>query len=141
MRRFAVTALPVPQGSKRIVQGHLIDVNRKDLMSWRQLVAGEAARSQTQPLDGAVQITLSFYLPRPKGHYGVRGLRPSAPQVPSVKPDLDKLVRAVLDALTGIAFRDDSQVAMLHAHKLYADERPVGVEVTLHPLTRQKEDE
>jgi len=50
--------------------------------------------------------------------------------VPATRPDIDKLSRAVLDALTGIVFSDDAQVADLQAHKFFADaERPVGVRV------------
>jgi crossover junction endodeoxyribonuclease RusA len=137
--KFAVAAVPVPQGSKRVVHGHLIDVNQKNLRSWRQLVAAEAARQGEPPLGEAVAISLTFYLPRPKAHFGVRGLRPSAPGVPQVRPDLDKMIRAVLDALTGVAWRDDAQIASIVASKLYADTGPPGVEVTIETLTRQEE--
>lgn len=42
---------------------------------------------------------------------------------PSVRPDLDKLCRAVLDALTDAGiWHDDSQVCSLSAIKVYADE-------------------
>jgi hypothetical protein len=36
-----------------------------------------------------------------------------------VRPDLDKLVRAVLDALTGPVLADDGQVVLLSAGKFY----------------------
>jgi Holliday junction resolvase RusA-like endonuclease len=38
---------------------------------------------------------------------------------PSVPPDLDKLVRGVLDALTAIAYVDDGQVVEIYAKKSY----------------------
>jgi len=38
---------------------------------------------------------------------------------PTVKPDLDKLIRLVLDALTGVAFQDDAQVCRVEAQKRY----------------------
>lgn len=38
---------------------------------------------------------------------------------PTVRPDLDKLLRAVLDALTGIAYQDDSQVVQVTTSKVY----------------------
>ena len=42
---------------------------------------------------------------------------------PSVAPDLDKLIRGVLDALTAVVYRDDSQVTRITAQKVYG-ERP-----------------
>jgi crossover junction endodeoxyribonuclease RusA len=128
-----VTGIPVPQGSKRVFNGRLVDVNHSKLRDWRALVA-TSMPSQTL-LTGPVYVRLDFYLPRPKGHYGsgrnASALRPSAPSVPNTKPDIDKLVRACLDALTGMAFRDDSQVAALSARKFYADERQPGVHIEI----------
>jgi Holliday junction resolvase RusA-like endonuclease len=128
-----VTGIPVPQGSKRVFNGRLVDVNHSKLRDWRALVA-TSMPSQT-PITGPVYVRLDFYMPRPKGHYGTgrnaSALRPSAPSVPNTKPDIDKLVRACLDALTGMAFRDDSQVAALSARKFYADERQPGVHIEI----------
>ena len=52
-------------------------------------------------------------------------------------PDLDKLVRAVGDALTRLAWRDDSQIVAWHAYKHYATpEHPVGARITIQELRR-----
>ena len=76
---------------------------------------------------------LTFYMPRPKGHYGKRGLLPSAPKYPVKKPDLDKLVRAVGDALVPVLIHDDNQVVWILAGKEYASEQePPGVLISLH---------
>lgn len=48
----------------------------------------------------------------------------------SKKPDLDKLVRAVQDALTGIIYKDDGQVCRLTANKNYAAHEGVRIFVT-----------
>jgi Holliday junction resolvase RusA-like endonuclease len=50
---------------------------------------------------------------------------------PSVKPDLDNLCKAVLDALNGIAYHDDKQIVELHLSKAYSD----------HPRTEIKLEE
>ena len=130
-----VLGVPVPQGSKRVFNGRLVDVNDRKLKDWRALVGQMAAGSSSSLLTGPVFVKLDFYLPRPKGHYGsgrnADVLRPSAPLVPQVKPDIDKLVRACLDALTGMAFRDDCQVAAITARKFYADERQPGVHIEI----------
>jgi crossover junction endodeoxyribonuclease RusA len=129
-----VIGMPVPQGSKRVVHGHLIDVNHDKLRDWRRLV-GEQAATEERFFQGPIMVDLAFYLPRPKGHFGTGRnagvLKPSAPRYPESKPDIDKLVRACLDAMTGMVFRDDSQVAMLVARKLYADDRYPGVVIEI----------
>ena len=71
-------------------------------------------RGHQERLDEPVTLTLTFFLPRP----------PSVPKsrlAPHTKPDLDKLVRAVLDAMTkaGI-YKDDSRVVSMTVHKRYA---------------------
>ena len=49
---------------------------------------------------------------------------------PFVRPDLDKLCRAVLDALTGIAYKDDQQVVSLFATKSYGERAGVFILLT-----------
>jgi Holliday junction resolvase RusA-like endonuclease len=125
-----VLGIPVPQGSKRVFHGRLVDVNDRKLRDWRAMVGG--AVEQLGRFDGPVSVTLNFYLPRPKGHYGKKGILPSAPGRPAVRPDVDKLVRACLDAMTGIVFRDDAQVVTILARKLYATaDRPPGVVIEI----------
>jgi len=130
-----VLGIPVPQGSKRVVRGHLIDVNQAKLRDWRQLV-GQACQQAGHFYHGPVVVGFDFYLPRPKGHFGqgrnARILKASSPDFPATKPDLDKLIRACLDAMSGIVFRDDSQVTALIASKFYAhEEQPPGVNITI----------
>jgi len=40
---------------------------------------------------------------------------------PAVAPDIDKLLRAVSDALTGVGYMDDAQIVEVYASKIYAD--------------------
>jgi crossover junction endodeoxyribonuclease RusA len=49
--------------------------------------------------------------------------------LPTVKPDIDKTLRAVLDVLTGLCYADDSQVVYVASAKLYAPQERVIVEV------------
>lgn len=120
MITFTVLGAPVPQGSKRAfvnkftMRAQIVEDNVRT-RPWRQdvaLMASQAMRGQ-QPIARGVGVVVetAFYFQRPKGHYRANGeLKPSAPKYPAGKPDLDKLKRAILDALTGIAFVDDSQV-------------------------------
>jgi len=125
--RFDVHGLPIAQGSKRVIGKAVIESNQAKLKPWRQDVAGAAvaAMNGSSPYSGPVSVKVMFFLPRPKSHYGTgrnsEHLKSAAPVAPAVKPDVDKLTRAVLDALTGIVFHDDSQVVDLYAHKVYAE--------------------
>lgn len=75
--------------------------NKKQLMAWRGKIA-HAARLHWQGdmLDGPVWLGCVFTFPRLKGHYNSKGqLSANAPTDKDTLPDLDKLMRAVGDAL------------------------------------------
>lgn len=121
---FAVAGIPIPQGSKKgFVVGKravLVDDNKEKLKPWRAKVA--AASDIGQTFDCPVFVAAVFYLPRPKT---VRRV------FPSVKPDLDKLMRALGDGMTdGGLLVDDSLIVTQWIHKRYSsDANPVGVRV------------
>ena len=72
-----------------------------------------------------------------RGPDGRVELKDSAPAEHLTMPDLDKLVRAVGDALTRIAWRDDSQIVAWHAYKHYATpEHPMGAQITIQEVRR-----
>jgi Holliday junction resolvase RusA-like endonuclease len=132
---FSVPGVPVPQGSKRafVVGGRAVmaEANR-ETKPWRAAVAAAAAEAMPEgPAANPVDIELAFIFPRPKGHYGRRGLRPSAPVYKTTKPDIDKLTRAVLDAITGIVIRDDAQVVRLLTIKTFGDGAATGARVSV----------
>lgn len=123
---ITVRGIPAPQGSKRHVgNGRMVEMS-KAVGPWREAVRAETQRAVLLPLAGPVEVALSFWLPRPKGHYrtgrNAHLIRPGAPDFPAGKPDLDKLARAVLDGLTaGGAWKDDSQAVALSACKMYGN--------------------
>lgn len=94
---------------------------------WMEAVRHEVQRAMNgqPPLAGPVSLNLVFHMPRARAHFGARGLRPGAPRWPTTRRagDIDKLSRAVCDALTqGGAYLDDSQVVSLVAVKRYVDD-------------------
>jgi crossover junction endodeoxyribonuclease RusA len=140
-----VPGLAKPQGSKRHVGNGIMVEQVKGSRPWRTLVAHAAGqRMAGPPIGEALEVTLGFYFPRPKSHSGKKGLKPSAPPWPTGRNlgDADKLARGVLDALTGIVFADDSQVARLLVAKRWADESPTrasGVLIRVDLLKTQEE--
>lgn len=92
--------------------------------------------SRTVLLTCPLTLKLTFFQQRPKGHYGTGRnaglLKDSSPEYPTSKPDLTKLTRAVEDALTGIIWKDDSQVVKQETEKLYCGrEDKAGVFITI----------
>lgn len=134
--KIIVHDTPAPQGSKRgFVNRHTGRVNMvessKRVAPWREAVKTaaltETARTGTTTLTGPVVVSIVFTMPRTKGHYrtgrNAHLLRDGAPTAPAGKPDLDKLTRSTLDALTAAAvYRDDSQVVELVAAKAYPND-------------------
>lgn len=110
--KFSVDGTPVPQGSMRIYNGHIVHNKAQELAAWRAQVAVAAKLSGCKPLDGPIIITMNFRVARPKT---------VKRDHPTVAPDLDKYIRNVNDALTGICFYDDAQVVEIHSNKRYSD--------------------
>ena len=48
---------------------------------------------------------------------------------PTKKPDIDNIAKVVLDALNGIAYKDDTQVIRLELIKRYSDRAEVSVHI------------
>lgn len=82
------------------------------LRGWTETVgwAAKAAGVRRLDRDVPVRVHVRFRFPQPKR---------STRWCPTVRPDIDKLTRALLDALTGIAYEDDAQVVELFALKVY----------------------
>lgn len=133
--RFFVAGVPIPKGSaKAFVVGSRAVVTHDNAKTkpWQRAIAAKARSEAPGLMEGAVKVELQFDLPRPKSH-GKPG-RKSWASEHVTRPDLDKLVRTVLDALTGIVWRDDSQVVEVVARKGYEDdsgERPAGVYIAV----------
>ena len=138
---FFVEGIPVPQGSKSIVRGRLIDSNKK-LKPWRKdvghVVSSIMHTHGLSTIEGPVLLDCVFVFPRAKSHFTAAGmLRSNAPAFYSKKPDLDKLIRAVGDACSIDAplLKDDSQIMQLHCSKRYQiGQEPCGVHIALTVL-------
>lgn len=137
---FFVPGIPAPQGSKRYLgDGRMVESSKR-VKPWRADIRAAAMQTFQQPITGAIRLDLYFAMPRPKSHFGTgryaSRLRPSAPGHHTQKPDLDKLVRAVGDALTGVAYHDDSQVVGGTHMKGWADgvNERAGVHITVELL-------
>lgn len=152
MTTFFVCGVPAPQGSKRAIpikrggvhtgKVSLLESAGDKLKQWRRAVSAVAA--QHEPITGPVGVHVTFGMHRPKSHYGTGKnagvLKPSSPQHHAVKPDIDKLARATLDALTtSRLIEDDSRVIDLRATKIYIEPGgTTGAAITITPWTGEQ---
>lgn len=142
---FTVEGLPKPAGSKRGIPGQRRDGSLyanvvddcKGTKGWQAVISFFARQAyRGEPLTGALSVSFTFFMPRPKGHFGTGKnaavLKPSAPAFHVVKPDALKLARAAEDAMTGIVYRDDAQIVLEHISKAYGS--PARVEIKIQTL-------
>jgi len=117
---FRADGVPVPQGSMKVINGRVLHSQGSALAVWRSTVAFAAKIAGAKITDEPVEMTMVFIMPKPKT---------VKRDLPTVPPDLDKLVRGVLDALTHVCYSDDAQVVSINAHKVYG--ATPGVEIRL----------
>ena len=88
------------------------------------------AMGSTSPLIGAVAAYLHIGVPIPPSYSKTRqkacinGL-----ERPTKKPDIDNIVKAVLDGMNGIVYLDDKQVVDLHLTKVYSSKEGIDIMV------------
>ncbi len=91
--------------------------NRENLQQWKIFVANEAIKNWHLPL------IAEKYL-----HVSIVYLCDDAP------PDVDNIVKPILDALVGLIYKDDEQVADVESHRRYLSD---GIDATNLPSLLQ----
>ena len=129
---------PRPQPRPRAYRrgAHAGVYNPKSSNRWKEQIknAIAAAGGPEEPLGGVIELTLLFRLPRPKSHYTKDGeaLLPEAPTAHTQTPDIENLVKAVMDAMVDMGvMADDSQVVRLIASKSWCQPLESGVSISL----------
>jgi Holliday junction resolvase RusA-like endonuclease len=89
------------------------------------------------PIDVPVQVKVVAYYARPKDHFKKSGeltAKGKRSLVPMKTPDLDNVVKLILDGLNGVAFKDDRQVRHIEATRLWEGGQGPGVWVGVRPM-------
>lgn len=127
---FFVPGKCQPKGSTKSFRsattGHVMTLSDNDkLAPWATDVKFAALKEMNgaPPTESAVAIELDFQMARPKSRKRDLNM--------VTKPDVDKLIRATLDAMAGVVFADDKQVTEVHAHKFYSERPGVNVRVAV----------
>lgn len=127
--RIVAHGAPATQGSKKgFIRGKkivLVEMDEK-LPEWRAAVeaaARLASGASWVTIDGAVSVSGEVRLLKPK--------TTKYPDAPAGTPDLDKLQRAIGDALTksGV-IKDDARITHWNIRKVWAENVP-GMDITI----------
>lgn len=103
--------------------------------NWKHAVAYSSREAYSGDLlSGPLAVTMRFYRPRPKGHFGKHGLNRTGLECssPATRPDVLKLARCAEDALTGVLWRDDAQIVEEHLFKHWGE--PARMEIEIQAL-------
>lgn len=138
---FYVPGIAQPQGSVRawMVPGRKfpnVTTDNPNLKAWRKLVALHALREWgARTTDKPLTVRLTFLFKRPAS------VKPKKRPEMTVKPDIDKLARGILDSLTGVIWEDDAQVVTLWCMKAYSDDDTNGVYINVDVVAAQRDGE
>lgn len=108
---FTVRGNPLPLPRHRDGRGHKYIPT--PVREWQELVRGEALAARIPCTKGPVEMILTFR------------------RANRIRCDIDNLAKAVMDALEGIAYEDDSQIRTLSVGRGWNPDEP-GCWVSLY---------
>lgn len=137
IQTFTILGNPRGQGRpKATIRGRHAGVyeTAKDKM-YKENIAAQVVQQKPQYIEGQpIILKALFYLPRPQYHFNVKGEVKERFRctLPTGKPDLSNLIKAVEDSLNGIVWSDDSLICGYgNSGKFYTESSPrIVLEVT-----------
>lgn len=141
--RFTVVGEPVaqPRVKARVIGGHGGVYTPTTANDWKTAVRAAALAVKDAPGPGftpeePVSVTLDFRFRRPQGHFGKKGMKPSAPAHHLKKPDFDNLCKSTVDAMVDCGLlSDDKSIVEWHGTKSYAlPNEDWGVDIALEVI-------
>ena len=124
IKHYTILGIPRPQGRPRFARiGKFVKTyERKEDTHYKENVSAQLVAQKPTFLTGAVFVYAIFHLPRPKA-------LPKKILHHVKKPDVDNLIKGLMDACKGILWKDDTQVVKLTAIKIYGEPPKVEMEV------------
>jgi len=123
---FTVKGEPQPKGSARafVRNGRaIVTSDNPGVRRWEETIRFVLQDWPHGILTGPVSLVMVFTLVRPAS------VSPKRRPFPTVRPDVDKLARAGLDAMSGVVFSDDAQVIEALVGKVYGEVPGLACEV------------
>lgn len=121
--RIVVPMPPLSKGRPRFANGHAYTPKRTK--EYEEAVQDIARRVISSPLTDQIRLTVYFYIKIPKSWSKAKKQQAIDGKLrPTTTPDIDNLVKAIMDALNGgIGYNDDKQIVELHAYEWYGEPR------------------
>ena len=130
VRTVSIEGHPVPKGRPRVFRGHAVTPKRTQQAESQLQAMYRIQNPGKEPFTGPVEVHCIFCMPIPKTWNKQKKERAAQGWLRcAVRPDLDNLVKLVLDALNGIAYADDAQIVRIHAFKKYSGDHPDGATI------------
>ncbi len=131
---FFVPGAPVGKGRPRAARRGtgVVMFTPEKTAGYEALVAAAASNAMraeagslfTGPLEAVLEMRIPIPASWSKAH---KAAALAGIELPTSRPDIDNVAKAILDACNGVVFRDDAQVVMLVATKAFSDEPGVRV--------------
>lgn len=116
----------------RTGDGQTFSYTPEGTVLYENLVKISFSETGEKPFDAdqSLHVSMTAYYPIPKSASRKKKEEMSAGRIrPAKKPDIDNIIKSVLDALNGVAYHDDTQVVAVFAEKYYSDTPRVEVEI------------
>jgi Holliday junction resolvase RusA-like endonuclease len=139
MTTIFVPMAPVARPRQRYTQraGKTISYtpSQHPVHTFKAAIAAAWHNTHSQPFAGPVEMSIIAFFPRPKSLQ--RKSKPQTRLWHDKRPDIENVAKSVLDALNGLAYHDDSQVASLTMAKyICGNSDTIGVEITVNQARR-----
>lgn len=122
MKQLTIDGVPVAKGRPRL--GRYGTYTPKKTQEYEEYVKAcwVAKYGGIQPSEQPLEIDIVFYMPIPKSYSKKQKAEILSGRLKHTKkPDIDNLIKSVLDALNGLVYADDSQIIKVTAVKRYAE--------------------
>lgn len=126
LKRLIIRGVPKAQKRAKFTnRGGFIRGYDPSVKDKSDIIAQIKMNAPEKPFKDPLNIIMYFEMPRPNNHYGtgkkVGMLKPNAPDLCDKKPDIDNLMKIVMDSMNKLYFRDDSLIVAVSAVKYYGD--------------------
>lgn len=132
--KYIIPIEPKPQSRPRFTrQGRTYEL--KEMTDWKRAFSQSLRSNRPKMIEkGPVTLLVTFYVFPPQSISKIKTKRQRTNETlekmyVEKRPDLDNYIKAVLDASNGILFKDDGQIAVLSAQKLYSLNSRIELEI------------
>ena len=125
---FEVPGNPVPQSRPRFTRGHAYEDGKVREYKDRVARIARLVMDGREPMEGAVMCKCKFLFEPPKS-MSKKKAKEIIGKGYTAKKDVDNLLKAVMDAISGIVYEDDKQIVSVRGEKRYGYPARVEVEI------------